>query len=96
MSYGCEIWFGTCCKDTTKRRWAEPAEQVYRDFLRGILGVSRRAPTAAVYAEFGTYPLAVHWAKVAARFLDRAQRMEDDRPVRWAATYWGSQALAQT
>eukprot|EP00891_Asterochloris_glomerata_P004146 jgi/Astpho2/4146/Aster-x0605 len=41
LSYGCEVWFGTCCKDTTKRRWAEPAEQVYRDFLRGILGVSR-------------------------------------------------------
>eukprot|EP00891_Asterochloris_glomerata_P008079 jgi/Astpho2/8079/Aster-03025 len=89
LSYGCEVWFGTCCKDTTKRRWAEPAEQVHRDFLRGILGVSRRAPTPAVYAEFGAYPLAVHWARVAARFQVRAQCMENNRPVRWAATYWG-------
>ena len=89
LSYGCEVWFGTCCTDSTKRRWAEAAEQVHRDFLRGILGVSRRAPNAAVYAEFGTYPLTVHWARVAARFQVRAQCMEDDRPVRWAATYWG-------
>ena len=89
LSYGCEVWFGNCCKDETKRRWAKAAEQVHKDFLRGILGVSRRAPTAAVLTEFGTYPLAVHWAKVAARFQKRAQCMEDDRPVRWAATYWG-------
>ena len=89
LSYGCEVWFGNCCKDETKRRWAGAAEQVHKDFLRGILGVSRRAPTAAVLTEFGTYPLAVHWAKVAARFQKRAQCMEDDRPVRWAATYWG-------
>ena len=89
LSYGCEVWFGTFCNDSTKRRWAEAAELVYRDFLRGILGVSRRAPTAAEYAEFGTYPLAVHWARLAARFQNRAQCMEDDRPVRWAATYWG-------
>ena len=89
LSYGCEVWFGNCCKDETKRRWAGAAEQVHKDFLRGILGVSRRAPTPAVLTEFGTYPLAVHWAKVAARFQKRAQCMEDDRPVRWAATYWG-------
>ena len=57
--------------------------------LRGILGVSRRAPTAAVLAEFGTCSLAVHWARLAARFQNHAQCMEDDRPVRWAATYWG-------
>ena len=88
LSYGCEVWLGTCCKDSTKRQWAEAAEQVHRDFLRGILGVSRHAPTAAVLAETGTPPLAVHWARVAARFQDRAQCMEDDRPVRWAATYW--------
>ena len=87
LSYGCEVWFGNCCKDETKRRWAGAAEQVHKDFLRGILGVSRRAPTAAVLAEW-TYPLAIHWARVAARFQKRAQCMEDDRPVRWAATYW--------
>ena len=27
LSYGCEVWFGTCCKGTTKRRWAEPASR---------------------------------------------------------------------
>ena len=88
LSYGRQVWFGTCCRDSTKRRWAEAAEQVHRDFLRGILGVSRRAPTAAVLAEFGTHPLAVHWAWIAASFQYRAQRMEHDRPARWAATYW--------
>ena len=31
LSYGCEVWFGTCCKDFTKRRWAEAAEQVHRE-----------------------------------------------------------------
>ena len=59
LSYDCELCFGACCGDSTKRQWAEAAEQVHRDFLRGILGVSRRAPTAAVYA----HPLAVHWTR---------------------------------
>ena len=54
LSNGYEVWFGTCCKDSIKRRWAEAAGQLHRDFLRGILGVSQRAPTAAVFAEFGT------------------------------------------
>lgn len=76
LSYCCEVWFGTCCRDATKRQWAEAAEQVHRALLGGILGVSRRAPTAAVLAEFGTYPLAVHWAGVAARFQTRAQCVE--------------------
>ena len=81
LSYGCEVRFGTCCGDLTKQRWAEQLNKVHKGVLCGILGVSRRAPTAAVLAEFWTYPLAVHWARLAARFQDCVQCMEDDRPV---------------
>ena len=45
LSYGCEVWFGTCCRDPNKRQWAEAAEQVHRDFLRGILGTCGQAST---------------------------------------------------
>ena len=61
---------------------------MHRDFLHGILGVSRRAPIAAVLAELGTYPLAVFWARIAARLPALCARHVGERPVRWAATYW--------
>ena len=64
-SCGCEVWFGTCCTDFTKGQRAEAAEQVHRDFLHGILGVSQYAHTAAVLAELGTDTLAVPRARVA-------------------------------
>ena len=74
LLYHCKVWFGTCCRDSTRRQWAEAAEQVHRDFMHGISGVSCGAPTAAVLAQFVTYPLVVYWARIATRF--RRMRMQ--------------------
>ena len=75
LSYGCKVWFGTCCKDSTKRRWTEAAEQVHRDFLRGILGVSGRAPHCCSVCRVWDTPTGCALGQVSGSLSNRAQCM---------------------
>ena len=39
LLYGCAVWFGICCKASTKRRWAEAGAQGFPAWHLGCLGV---------------------------------------------------------
>ena len=62
-------------------------EGVHLQFLRGLLGVKRTTHHLISLAEFGRYPLAVHWQKQVDKFRLRicdVTRTASDNPLFWA------------
>lgn len=57
---------------------------VHFEFLRNLLGVRDSTPKLVLLAETGQLPLAVHWTKQIARFVNRLHRMGDDRIAKQA------------
>ena len=58
LSYGCEVWFWN---HDASSMVTKVLEGVHLQFLRGLLGVKRTTHHLISLAEFGRYPLAVHW-----------------------------------
>ena len=65
LSYGCEVWFWHHDASSTVTK---VLEGVHLQFLRGLLGVKRTTHHLIALAEFGKYPLAVHWQKQVDKF----------------------------
>lgn len=62
--YGCEIWSGHGCLDSTEQQWTGGRVKGAHGPLAWQLGMSWHAPTVAVLAESVASPLAVHWARL--------------------------------
>ena len=84
LSYGCEVWFWHHDASSTVTK---VLEGVHLQFLRGLLGVKRTTHHLIALAEFGRYPLAVHWQKQVDKFRLRicnVTRTASDNPLFWA------------
>jgi hypothetical protein len=74
LNYACEVW--TCC---TGAKGLQQAEQVYRMFLRGTLGVNKTTSTFVALGEFGRYPLEYFWWQQTFKYYDRLRESTTDR-----------------
>ena len=84
LSYGCEVWFWHHDASSTVTK---VLEGVHLQFLRGLLGVKRTTHHLIALAEFGRYPLPVHWQKQVDKFRLRIcniTRTASDNPLFWA------------
>ena len=68
LSYGCEVWFW---HHDVSRKVTQVLEGVHHQFLCGLLGVKRTTHHMIALAEFGRYPLDVHWQKQVDKFRQR-------------------------
>ena len=84
LSYGCEVWFW---HHYASSMVTKVLEGVHLQFSRGLLGVKRTTHHLTALAEFGRYPLAVHWQKQVDKFRQRicnVTRTASDNPLFWA------------
>ena len=84
LSYGCEVWFWHHDASSTVTKMLEG---VHLLFLSGLLGVKCTMHHLIALAEFGKYPLAVHWQKQVDKFRLRicnVTRTASDNPLFWA------------
>ena len=84
LSYGCEVW---SWNHDASSMVTKVLEGVHLQFLRGLLGVKRTTHHLISLAEFGRYPLAVHWQKQVDKFRLRicdVTRTASDNPLFWA------------
>ena len=79
LSYGAEVW-----GPQLVTQGQSACEKVHYEFLRGLLGVRDSTPKMTLLAETGQLPLAAHWTKQIARFVNRLKGMEDSRIARQA------------
>ena len=54
LSYASEVW-------AVDKKVGESAEQLHWQFLKHVLGITGSTATLIVLAEFGRYPLRLHW-----------------------------------
>ena len=89
LSYACEVWskYPACAKEREK------AEVLHRRFLKRCAGVVDATPSDIVYGEFGRTPLQVFWDRLAARYLERLQKHDQDTIL--GRAYLESAALHQ-
>ncbi len=58
LSYSCEVW-------AVNPKVGAKAELVHRQFLKQLLGVRKSTTTHIVLAEFGRFPLQIHfWQQI--------------------------------
>ena len=79
LSYGAELWGPQLVIQGTAA-----CERTHTEFLRSLLGVRCSTPKLTLLAETGQLPLAAHWTKQIARFVNRLRKMEDSRIARQA------------
>ncbi len=79
LSYAAEVW-----APQLVLQGGSACEKVHFEFLRGLLGVRDSTPKLVLLAETGQLPLAVHWTKQIARFVNRLHQMGDDRIAKQA------------
>ena len=68
LSYGCEVWFWDHRAGTQATL---QLESLHTQFLRRLLGIHSHTHNLIALAEFGRYPLAVHWQRQVDRFRQR-------------------------
>ena len=84
LSYGCEVWFWD---HSVGARATTQAESLHAQFLRRLLGVHRHVHTLIALAEFGRYPLSVHWQRQVDRFRQQLRGPKLNfvkEPLLWA------------
>ena len=75
LSYACEVWAVNPSVD-------EAAEVLHRSFLKHLLGV--RMSTASETAEFGRFPLQIHFWQQILRYHHRVVALDNSRLVKLA------------
>ena len=84
LSYGCEVWFWDHRAGTQATL---QLESLQTQFLRRLLGIHSHTHNLIALAEFGRYPLAVHWQCQVDRFrqriLDPKLQLQRE-PLLWA------------
>ena len=70
-SYACKVW-------AVDKEVGESAGQLYRHFLKHVLGVRGSTATPIVLAEFGRYPLRFHWWQQILQYHNRINDLPDD------------------
>ena len=84
LSYGCEVWFW---HHDASSMVTKVLEGVHLQLLWGLRGVNRTTHHLIALAEFGRYPLAVHWQRQVDKFRLRicnVTRTASDNPLFWA------------
>ena len=79
LCYGCEVW----SIGGNKAALAE-LERTEIGFLKMLLGVQTHTSTLHVLAEFGRYPLQLSWQALAEKYLNRLEKLENDRMLKQA------------
>ena len=75
LSYACEVW-------AVAPRAVENAEKLHRQFLKQLLGIRSSTSSMIVLAEFGCYPVTLHFWQQILRFHNRAVHMPKRRLVK--------------
>ena len=84
LSYGCEVWFWDHRAGTQA---TAQLESLHAQFLRRLLGIHCHTHSLIALAEFGRYPLAVHWQRQVDRFRQRIWDLKpklQKEPLLWA------------
>ena len=77
LSYACEIW-------AVNPNVGEAAEVLHRSFLKHLLGVRTCTANEIVLAEFGRFPLQVHFWQQILRYHHRVVALDNSRLVKIA------------
>ena len=77
VSYASEVW-------AVDPKAGAEAEMLHRQFLRHLLHVRKSTANEIVLAEFGRYPLQIHFWQQILRFHNRVLKLADSRLVKLA------------
>ena len=77
LSYACEVW-------AVNPNVGEAAEVLHRSFLKHLLGVRTCTAIEIVLAEFGRFPLQVHFWQQILRYHHRVVALDNSRLVKLA------------
>ena len=77
LCYGCEVWSIGGNKSALAE--LERTEIGFLKWLLGMLGVQTHTSTLHVLAEFGRYPLQLSWQALAEKYLNRLEKLENNR-----------------
>ena len=77
LSYACEVW-------AVNPNVGEAAEVLHRSFLKHLLGVEICTANETVLAEFGRFPLQVHFWQQILRYHHRVVALDNSRLVKLA------------
>ena len=77
LSYACEVW-------ATDPDLGQACETLHRQFLRQLLGVRKSVTNEIILAEFGRFPLQVHFWQQVLRYHNRAATLPLTRLVKLA------------
>lgn len=77
LSYACEVW-------ATDPALSYACEVLHRQFLRQLLGVRKSVMNEIILAEFGRFPLQIHFWQQVMRYQNRAAKLPPTRLVRLA------------
>ena len=77
LSYACEVW-------AVNPNVGEAAEVLHRSFLKHLLGVRTCTANAIVLAEFGRFPLQVHFWQQILHYHHRVVALDNSRLVKLA------------
>ena len=77
LSYACEVW-------AVNPKVGEAVEVLHRSFLKQVLGVRMSTTSDIVLAEFGRFPLQVHFWQQILRYHHRTVALDNSRLVKLA------------
>ena len=63
-----------------------PADKLHRQFLKQLLHIWKSTAIEIVLAEFGRYPLQIHFWQQVLRYHNRALKLDGSRPVKIACS----------
>jgi len=72
LSYSCEVW-------AVNPKVGAKAELVHRQFLKQLLGVRKSTTNQIVLAEFGRFPLQIHFWQQILRYHNRVRALPNSR-----------------
>lgn len=82
MSYACEVWVVSGCRQGA----IAVLEKVEVHFLRSLLGVQQNTSSKLVYAEFGRLSIRDSWLQQSLTYLQRMHRLGEQRLCKAAYT----------
>ena len=77
LSYACEVW-------AVDQKASLAAEKLHRQFLKQLLHVRKSTASEIVLAEFGRYPLQIHFWQQVLRYHNRVLKLDNSRLVKIA------------
>ena len=77
LSYACEVW-------AVDQKASLAAEKLHRQFLKQLLHIRKSTANEIVLAEFGRYPLQIHFWQQVLRYHNRVLKLNNSRLVKIA------------